>query len=150
MKLKVLVGAGDRIIIVTLPFAVAGIALNVIYPNVFKMDLGQFGTMLGTVFLIVGVPIWLTSAIQVLVHVPRNRLITKGPFAIVLHPLYTSVALLVIPGIGFAFDTWVGIAIGGVMYMSSRRFSVAEDKMLAESFPDEYKSYRANVLIPWL
>ncbi|MGO9310539.1 MAG: hypothetical protein ACLQDL_16150 [Spirochaetia bacterium] len=35
----------------------------------------------------------------VLIRVPQKKLITVGPNTVVRHPLYTSVALLVIPGI---------------------------------------------------
>jgi protein-S-isoprenylcysteine O-methyltransferase Ste14 len=66
------------------------------------------------------------------------------------HPLYTSVALLVIPGCGLALDTWVGFAIGAVLYVSSRIFSPREEALLTRYFPEAYPSYRAKVLFPWL
>jgi protein-S-isoprenylcysteine O-methyltransferase Ste14 len=44
--------------------------------------------------------------------VPRRELITNGPYAIVKHPLYTGVALLVLPWIGFISNTWLGAVIG--------------------------------------
>lgn len=150
MKLKMLIGAGDQIMGFTLPFAIIGIILNTIYPEFFNLHLGQFGVILGVAFLIIGVPIWLTSAIQVLVYVPRNKLITSGPFAILLHPLYTSVALLVIPGVGFVLDTWIGCGIGLILYLFSRRFSVNEDKTLDEMFSEQYRSYRSKILLPWI
>ena len=97
-----------------------------------------------------GVPLWIASAVQILVNVPRKRLITTGPFAIVLHPIYTFVALLVIPGCGLLLDTWVGFAIGAVLYASTRIFSVREEKLLEGIFPKEYADYRRKVLLPWL
>ncbi len=150
MIIKVLIGAGDQIMGLTLPFAIIGIALNILFPEMFRMNLGLFGIVLGCVLLIVGVPLWLTSAVQVLVYVPRNKLITTGPFALARHPLYTSVALLVIPGLGFVLDSWVGIMIGVIMYIVSRRCSRGEDEKLDELFRDEYRSYRSKVLLPWL
>jgi protein-S-isoprenylcysteine O-methyltransferase Ste14 len=150
MKISALIGAGDQIMGVTLPFAAAGIVLNIVYPEIFVMNLGLVGTLLGCVFLVLGVPIWITSTVQVLVHVPRGELITTGPFKVVLHPLYTSVALLVLPGIGFVLDTWVAIAIGVVLYVCSRLFSVKEERKLEEVFPSEYRLYRDRVILPWL
>jgi protein-S-isoprenylcysteine O-methyltransferase Ste14 len=150
MKIKTLIGAGDQIIGFTLPFALIGIVLNIIYPQFFRMNMGLLGIILGSILLIIGVPIWITSAVQVLVYVPRNKLIRTGPFAIVLHPLYSSVALLVIPGVSFVFDTWVGIGIGVILYIFSRLFSVKEDKKLEDIFSNEYRSYRSEVLLPWL
>jgi protein-S-isoprenylcysteine O-methyltransferase Ste14 len=150
MKIRTLMGAGDLIIGTTLPFALVGIILNALNPDIFRMSAGLPGFILGCVFLVVGVPIWLTSAVQILVHVPRGELITTGPFAFVLHPLYSSVALLVLPGIGFVLDTWIGLGIGMILYGFSRLFSVKEERNLEEAFPTEYRAYRAKVVLPWL
>ena len=148
--LRKLIGAGDQITGFTLPFVVVVIILNRIYPELFRMGAGRSGIILGCIFLLIGIPIWFTSAVQVATHVPRNELITKGPFAIMLHPLYTSVALLVLPGIGFILDTWICLVIGIILYIASRLFSPKEDKKLDEMFSDEYRSYRSKVLLPWL
>ena len=56
------------------------------------------GIIAGVALLVIGVPAWLSSVVHVLVHVPQKRLITTGPFAVVPHPMYTSVSLLVLPG----------------------------------------------------
>jgi len=150
MKLKALMGAGDFIIGCTLPFAAAGIVLNIVFPGVFTMYLGIAGLIAGLAFLAAGLPLWLAAAIQILVWVPKNKLITTGPFALVLHPIYTFFGLLVIPGISFVLDTWVGFAIGIVLYVFSRIFSGREEKELGKTFGPEYDAYRAKVLLPWL
>jgi protein-S-isoprenylcysteine O-methyltransferase Ste14 len=150
MKLKFLVGAGDRVMGLTLPFIVIGVAANIIWPAVFRMGSGTGGLIAGIVLLVIGVPLWITSAVQILVWVPRKTLITTGPFALMLHPLYTSVALLVLPGLGLVLDTWLGPALGVILYVSSRIFSPSEEKLLAKYFPNEYPAYRAKVLLPWL
>jgi protein-S-isoprenylcysteine O-methyltransferase Ste14 len=150
MKIRTLTGAGDLIIGTTLPFALVGIILNALNPDIFRMSAGLPGFIIGCVFLVVGVPIWLASVVQILVRVPRGELITTGPFAFVLHPLYSSVALLVLPGIGFVLDTWVGLGIGMVLYGFSRLFAVKEERNLETAFPAEYRVYRAKVLLPWL
>ncbi len=150
MKLKILVGAGHKVMGLFMPFAVAGIVLNVIFPAWFTMGLGRGGLITGVVMLLVGVPLWLTSVAQILIFVPRGRLITTGPYAIMLHPLYTSVGLLVIPAVGLLLDTWLGFALGAVLYVSSRIFSPEEEKVLEKIFPKEYAEYRKKVFLPWL
>jgi protein-S-isoprenylcysteine O-methyltransferase Ste14 len=149
-QLKVLVGAGDRIMASASPFAVVGIAANVLWPAAFQLGLGTTGLALGGVLLAAGIPLWLTSAVQILLFVPKGKLITRGPFALVIHPLYTSVALLVVPGAGLLFDSWLGLALGVVLYIASRRFAPSEERALAERFPIEYPAYRKRVLLPWL
>jgi protein-S-isoprenylcysteine O-methyltransferase Ste14 len=70
--------------------------------------------------------------------VPQDKLITNGTFSLVPHPIYTSVALLVIPGLAFVFDTWVLLLIGVIMYIISRIFRGEEDKKLKDIFSKEY------------
>ena len=150
MKQKALVGAGDRVMGLTLPFIVVGVAANIFRPGWFSMGSATGGLIAGIVLLVIGVPLWLTSVVQILLWVPRRTLITTGPFALMLNPLYTSVALLVFPGIGLVLDTWLGPALGAILYVSSRLFSPREEKMLAAFFPEEYPKYRSRVLLPWL
>ena len=150
MKLKVLVGAGDRVMGLTLPFIVVGVIANILWPSWFRMGAGSTGAIIGIVLVVIGVPLWLTSVAQVIVNVPKGRLITTGPFALMPHPLYTSVALLVFPGCGLLIDTWLGIALGAILYVSSRIFSPGEEKILTGIFPAEYPAYRKRVLLPWL
>jgi protein-S-isoprenylcysteine O-methyltransferase Ste14 len=150
MDLQTLVGAGHRVVGLTLPFAVVGVAANIHWPAVFRMDAGAAGVIAGSVLLALGVPLWLTSAVQILIYVPRKTLITRGPFALMRHPLYTSVALLVVPGISVLLDTWLGFALGAILYLSSRLFSGSEEKLLAATFPEQYPAYRSSVLLPWL
>ena len=150
MRLRNLVGAGDRIIAMALPLAAAGIVANAVWPDIFRMGFGRVGWIAGIVLLTVAVPLWLWAVAQILVYAPHGRLITSGPFALVLHPIYTFVALLLVPGIGLVVDSWMGFMIGGTLYIASRLFAPSEEKQLAKAFPAEYTSYRGRVLLPWL
>ena len=150
MHLKVLVGDGRRIMTLTLPFVILGVVLNILRPAWFTLGFGTGGLVAGIVLLAAGVPMWLSSVALILIRVPQKKLITTGPFAVVLHPLYTSVALLVIPGLGLLLGTWVGFAIGAVLYISSRIFAPGEEAILQKVFPAEYAAYRKKVLLPWL
>jgi protein-S-isoprenylcysteine O-methyltransferase Ste14 len=133
-----------------LPFMLAGIAANIAWPAAFRLGAGLAGTIVGAVLLAGGIPLWLAAVVQVLVLVPKKKLITTGPFAIALHPIYTAVALLVLPGCGLLLDSWVGLAAGAALYIPSRIFSPEEERNLARRFPEEYPAYRAKVLLPWL
>lgn len=109
--------------------------LNVVYPSAFHV--GGPSTALrviSIVALIAGVTIWVWSVVLILRKVPKGELITTGPFRLVKHPLYTGVALLVLPWIGFLFNTWLGAAIGIILYLGSRRFAPEEEAELSETF----------------
>ncbi|HET7542048.1 MAG TPA: methyltransferase [Polyangiaceae bacterium] len=150
MRIKRLLGAGDRIMVSVLPFAFVGIAANHRWPALFQLGFGRAGFALGSAFIAIGIPLWLISVVQILLLVQKDKLITHGPFALLLHPIYTSVALLVIPGVGLLLDSWLGFALGLILYLASRHFAPSEERELAARFPVEYPAYRRRVLLPWL
>jgi protein-S-isoprenylcysteine O-methyltransferase Ste14 len=151
MKLKTLVGSGDKIGLLVLPFIVVGSALNLAFPSGFGVG-GPSRTLkvISWILLIPGLAIWAWSVALILIKVPRHELITSGPYALVKHPLYTGVALLVLPGIGFLLNTWLGALIGFVLYIGSRLYSPREEAALAEAFGVRWDEYDRRVKLPWL
>lgn len=151
VKLKVLIGSGDRILLFTLPFLIVGLILNVAYPSAF--DVGGPSTALRAISIVVlipGVTIWIWSVVLILTKVPRGELIASGPYSLVKHPIYTSVALLVLPWIGFLLNTWLGALIGIILYIASRAFAPAEEAELAKTFGATWDEYSKMVKIRWL
>lgn len=151
MDLKKLVGSGDKIALVTLPFLVVGVVLNAAFPSVF--DVGGPPPLLraiSIVVLTVGVTIWIWSVVLVLTRVPRGELIRTGPFAWVKHPIYAGVSLLVLPWLGFLLNTWLGAVLGVVMYVAARMYAPEEETELARTFGSAWDDYRHTVRIPWL
>jgi protein-S-isoprenylcysteine O-methyltransferase Ste14 len=88
--------------------------------------------------------------VLILRDVPRGRLITSGPFAVVRHPLYTGVALLVLPWAGFLLNTWLGAVLGIVLFAGARMFEGGEERALASRFGSDWDRYAAGVKIAWL
>lgn len=149
--LRVLVGSGDRIGLFTLPFLVVGLILNIAYPSMFAVgDLPTAVAVVSAFLLAAGVAVWAWSVFLIVTRVPHGELITHGPYAWVKHPLYTSVALLVLPWLGLLLNTWLGAVIGIVMYIGSRIYSPAEEAALGKTFGAAWEEYRASVRIPWL
>lgn len=151
MDLRVLVGSGRKIGLLALPFLVVGPILNVLFPPLFSV--GGPSTLLkviSIIMLVPGVTIWIWSVLLILVKVPRKELITSGPYALVKHPLYTGVALLVLPWAGFLLNTWLGALIGVVIYVGSRMYSPEEGKFLSQNFGGAWDAYCKKVILPWL
>jgi protein-S-isoprenylcysteine O-methyltransferase Ste14 len=151
VKLRALIGSGDKIGLFTLPFVIVGLILNVAFPDVFSV--GGPPPALGVIAaagLAVGVAIWAWSIILIVTRVPRGQLITNGPYALMKHPLYTAVALLVLPGLGLLLDTWLGVPVGLAMYLGSRRFAPAEEEHLSRTFGEAWTAYARTVKFPWL
>ncbi|HEY1330999.1 MAG TPA: isoprenylcysteine carboxylmethyltransferase family protein [Actinomycetota bacterium] len=150
-SLKTLIGAGDRIALFTLPFLVVGLVLNLTVPFLFAVGGPPAGLRtISIAILIVGMVVWVWSAALILRKVPRGELITGGPFHVVKHPLYTGVALLVLPWLGLLLNTWLGAAIGIVLYMGCRMFAPAEEAELSTTFGQRWNDYLDTVLLPWV
>lgn len=150
-ELKNLVGSGDSIALFTLPFLLAGVLLAVAFPS-FAGAGGPPAAMrtVAIVALVAGVAVWAWSVVLILTRVPRGELITGGPYAAVKHPLYTAVALLVIPSVGLLLNTWVGVPIGIAMYAGVRLFARSEEAALADTFGGAWSDYTKKVWLPWL
>jgi protein-S-isoprenylcysteine O-methyltransferase Ste14 len=149
MKLRELIGADDRIGLAVLPFVGIGLVQNFWFPGVF--DVGGPTEWLGILSIVVlafGVIVWAWSVVLILARVPRGELITTGPFAIVRHPLYTSVALLVLPWLGFLSNSWLSAALGIALYVAARRYETEEETELADTFDGAWEDYRTGVLLP--
>jgi protein-S-isoprenylcysteine O-methyltransferase Ste14 len=151
MKLKVLVGSGDKIGLLTLPFLIVGLALNIMMPSWFSVGGPPIVLkVISIIILIPGVTSWIWSVVLILIKVPRKELITNGPYSLVKHPLYTGVALLVLPWIGFLFNTWLGVLIGIIVYLGSRIYSPKEEEILSKTFGAAWEEYCSKIKIPWL
>jgi protein-S-isoprenylcysteine O-methyltransferase Ste14 len=151
MKLKILVGSGRKIGLFTLPFLVIGIVLNVLYPEYFSVNGPSHALILASILMLIpGITIWIWTIALILTKIPRKELITTGPYALMKHPLYTGVALLVIPWVGFLFNTWLGIFLGIVIYIASRIYSPEEERILSKIFGPAWDDYCKKVIIPWL
>ncbi len=151
MKLKEFLGSGIRIWGLTGPFLIVGLVLNVLFPAVFRVG-GPSPALavIASVLLVLGATAWFWSIALILIKVPRKELVTTGPYALVKHPIYTSVGLLVLPSFGLLFDTWLGVLVGIVLYIGARLFAPEEEAQLSKTFGPAWDAYRESVKIPWL
>jgi protein-S-isoprenylcysteine O-methyltransferase Ste14 len=151
MKLRELVGVAPKIFRFVLPFLIVGLILNLLIPFLFSVGgPSTFLTTISIILLIPGVTIWWWSVVLTLTKVPRNELITTGPYSLVKHPIYTSLSLLVFPSIGFLLNSWLGVLIGIVVYIGSRRFRPKEEEKMSKTFGSAWDEYCKKVKIPWL
>ena len=149
--LKRLVGSGDKIMLLAAPVLILGLVLNVAFPSWFSV--GGPPTWLLVVSLALlgpGVIIWVWSVYLILTRVPRDELITDGPYALMKHPIYTGVALLVVPWLGVLLNSWLGVALGITIYLGCRRYAPDEEVELSRNFGAEWTRYSKSVLLPWL
>ena len=149
--LKRLIGSGDKVMLAALPVLVIGLILTVIDPAFFAVGgPAPWLRTLSILVLIPGVILWLWAVALVLLRVPARKLITTGPFALMRHPIYTCVALLVLPWAGFLLNTWLGLPVGLALYLGARRYAGAEDAALRREFGAAWEEYDRRVALRWL
>jgi protein-S-isoprenylcysteine O-methyltransferase Ste14 len=80
-----------------------------------------------------------------------HRLVLRGPYSLVRHPIYTA-HLLIALGSAITFDSWLGYAAVASFFIGFRVKLVQEEELLMRSFPDKYPQYRMRVkaLVPWV
>ncbi len=135
MNLKQLVGSGDKLGMTAGPVLAVGLVFNILFPGWFAVGgPPDWLKYLSIAVLIPGLVVWAWSVVLILTKVPHGELITSGPFALVKHPLYTGVSLLVLPWAGFLLNTWLGVAVGAALYAGCRLFAPEEERALAGTF----------------
>lgn len=151
MKPRELIGSGDKIIPFAIPFILIGLYVNKVNPTFFRITpISSTAQTIFTIILLIGLVLWLWSVYLIVTKARRGKLIENGPFRLVLHPIYLSVSLLVIPFWGLIYNSWLGIFVGAVFYIGRTFFVGDEEKKLAKMFGDKWKKYKAKVLFPWL
>lgn len=80
-----------------------------------------------------------------------HELITRGPYDIVRHPIYTGL-LLAFFGTALAIGEWRGLIATAIIGVSFWRKLRLEERWMTEQFGEQYRGYmqRVKALIPWL
>jgi protein-S-isoprenylcysteine O-methyltransferase Ste14 len=151
MKLKELMGSGRKIGKMATPLLVIGLIINLIFPAIFSLGGPENSIKNLSVFMfLVGLVVWIWGAALILIKVPQKQLITSGPFALVKHPLYTAIALLVLPWGGIMLNSWLGIVVGMLVYKGMKIYAPEEEILMAKTFGKEWDEYQKRVLLPWV
>lgn len=74
----------------------------------------------------------------------EHRLVTRGPYARVRHPIYTGLLGLALgAALTYGFGVWLAVLVLAVPFVLRRVY--VEDGMMARTFGAEYDAYRARV-----
>ena len=80
-----------------------------------------------------------------------HELVTRGPYAIVRHPMYTGVLVLGM-GLGEAFNSAITLGLAVVFVVPLVLHALIEEQLFARHFGSAWDAYRARVpmLVPGL
>jgi protein-S-isoprenylcysteine O-methyltransferase Ste14 len=81
----------------------------------------------------------------------EHELMTRGPYAIVRHPIYTGL-LTALLGTAVVLGEWRGLAAVALAFVGWRWKSLIEERLMVEQFGAAYTDYRNRVkaLIPYV
>ena len=80
-----------------------------------------------------------------------HELVTRGPYAIVRHPMYTGLLVLGM-GLGVAYDSAITLGLALVFVVPLLLHALIEEQLFARHFGTAWAAYRARVpmLVPGL
>jgi protein-S-isoprenylcysteine O-methyltransferase Ste14 len=145
-------GAGPKIMAPAAIVFILGLAVSYMYRPAFDMSFipRELTLAIGALLVIIGVPIWLSGVVYFLLAYRKGELATGGPYALMLHPVYSSWTALIFTGIAFLLDWWLLLATPVVMYIAHWYFAKEEDEYLRQKFGQRYEEYRKKVLLKFL
>jgi protein-S-isoprenylcysteine O-methyltransferase Ste14 len=74
-----------------------------------------------------------------------HQLVRTGPYAIVRHPIYAAVLLMLV-ATALVTASWPGVALSLALLVAGTEIRVrAEDRLLAGRFPTEFAAYKNSV-----
>ncbi len=142
-------GAGPKIMIPAV--VVFAITAWISYTYSLTIPLSsEILTIIGLVLLVPGLLIWIWAMIAFLPAYFGDKLATRGPYAIMLNPVYSSWIVLVIPGIALITGWWLLLLTSVVMYIAMVMSVHAEDDFLRQKFGKTYEDYREHVPLKFL
>lgn len=148
-----IIGQGGKIILFTLPFAIAAILINLWLPTFALLPLEWSSIKsFGYVILVPGVLLWMSGVIQLITDFPKGKLITHGAYEICRNPIYSSFILFILPAISILTLTWVYLGVSVFLYIGVMLFIGKEEKQLLQVFGEDYARYlkRASRIIPFI
>jgi protein-S-isoprenylcysteine O-methyltransferase Ste14 len=148
-----IIGQGGKIILFMLPSLITAILVHIYFPKFAALP-EQIGFVrtIGYVLLIPGIALWGTAVTQLLIGFPQGKLITRGAYSVVRNPIYSSVALFILPAVALITLTWVYFVVSAFLYAGVMIFITKEEQQLTRAFGKSYTDYlvRVDRLVPFL
>jgi protein-S-isoprenylcysteine O-methyltransferase Ste14 len=90
---------------------------------------------MGSIMYILTIPVLLSG-------LKNTKLITTGTYYLCCNPLYTSIMLLLIPGISFMMNSWLVLTTSLTGIILCKIFIKSEYVEMEEFFGDEFRRYK--------
>ena len=95
---------------------------------------------IGLAMLSIGLALWFLCYLQISRVYSEGKLLTRGCYSRVRHPIYSIWGFLVVPGFSLLFGGFM-LLLPAIYWFALVRFIGEEEKALAERFGDEWRKY---------
>lgn len=146
-KTMTLFGCGPKIAILALPFTILALSVMYYYPEFLNIEWlnKPFFRTAGFIWVCTGLIFWIWSAVFFLKEFKPGKLLTTGPFGCCRNPIYASIIVFLIPGLGIIFHSGVIILIAVNLYIIFRISIHGESLVLKSLFNEKYTEYEKSV-----
>jgi protein-S-isoprenylcysteine O-methyltransferase Ste14 len=148
-----IVGQGGRIILFMLPSLIAAIVVQSYFPGFAALPESiRLIQPVGFLLLGLGLVLWASAVIQLLVGFSGGNLVTTGAYGVVRNPIYSSVTFFIMPAMALLTFTWVYLVVSIFLYAGVMIFIGKEEEQMTRAFGKEYVGYlnRVHRLIPFV
>ncbi len=144
MKKMSFMGIGPKIGVTILPLIAAAVVISVKYKYIFSYFAVSNRIMFftGLAIVIAGSIIYFLTIPALLKGLKNTKLITSGTYYLCCNPLYSSIILLIIPGVSFMMNSWLIMTISVAGYVILKIFIRSEYEEMEKFFGDEFRRYR--------
>jgi len=141
-----ILGQGGKIILFMLPSLAAALAVHICFPSIAALpEKIGFIRPLGYALLVPGVCLWGCALIQLLTGFSQGRLVTTGAYGVVRNPIYSSVAIFILPAVSLLTLTWLYFVVSAFLIAGVVIFIGAEERKLVAVFGRQYEDYLQKV-----
>ena len=129
-------GVGPAVGVPTACYGLAAGAATLLWPSAFVIPGVPYPylAVLGGLLLAIGAA-WYAMAVRAIWRAYREeRLVTDGLYAVCRHPIYAGWILLILPGLGLVFSSWLVLSTAWVMYVLTRIYVGREEESCEARF----------------
>jgi protein-S-isoprenylcysteine O-methyltransferase Ste14 len=139
-------GIGPKIAIVMLPWLAVSIILSIVLKNTFAFttDNKKIILLTGILLMLFGLIFYFSTVRVLLKGLRETKLQTKGAFSLCRNPLYSSIALFIIPALSLILNSWLVLTTSIVGYIMFKVHIKDECRELEKFFGAEYLKYKSE------
>ena len=140
-------GVGPVFAALSFCYGIVMLIIGRYFHPVFQVELVQHWllTIIGILFLVIGVPFFLISVMTVVRAYNANELVTGGIFRCCRHPLYASWVVFIVPGIALLLKSWTLLTTPLFMAVILHLLVKKEEAYLERAFGSSYTAYKKRV-----